>query len=341
MKLFFFSTLLAAAQANFFRHHRGRNGFLGAGIRHSGANFHTVISLANTDDFNTTNITYYNCGSTTTNACKTATENSVQKTNLGVTTSCGTTCNRGDIKWSLDTIDGLNLYNIEYIPNTTANHILMEINSGGQTVLEEYYHCNPGYEITATGVCTSCPAGQYAVLGATTCTPCPTGTYSTSGAAACTQCPGNSVFTGTGGTAISDCKCVGGYRASTTACIQCQANTYNVASDPVGTETTCDNCTNGKFAPVGSDALSDCTYRSQMYGYATLVNSSTSTSCTSSCSCNNECIRWHGDLSEGFDWDHRNDVDNQGFDILDATGDDSVLCGLLKSDGKLIKQQGC
>jgi len=203
------------------------------------------------------------------------------------------------------------------------------------------------YKLNTTGLTTdacsgTCPTGTSSNGGATTCTQCPIGTYSTGGAnTACTQCPGNSVFTGTGGTAISDCKCVGGYRASTTACIQCQANTYNVASDPVGTETTCDNCTNGKFAPVGSDAATDCTFRSQMYGYAKLVDSSTSTSCTSLCTCNDECIRWHGELSEGFNWVHRNDGVNQGFDILNATGTDSELCDLLKSSGQLIKQQGC
>lgn len=280
MKLFIFSALLSAAQANFFRHHhRGIKGFLGAGKHHKANNFHAVISLAQQSDFDLTKITYYTCNSTQTTAGLCMQGTGVAKTNIGQTTSCSVTsgssggspgpntcsytsssgsaqtgdvgnsgCSAGDVQWCLDTntVTGLNLYNIEYIPTASGNHIVMEIDANGQTVVEEYYHCDQGHKPDANGDCQPCDAGEFAVLGATTCTKCPPGEFATgTGNSACTAC---------GAGSITDT----GNQAGATTCTVCSANTYSLNSG-VASCTACPlNSYTVGAATTDHDNVNDC-----------------------------------------------------------------------------------
>jgi len=243
MKTFLLSTLLVAAQANFFRRHRGRNGFLGAGIRHSGENFHAVFALADVNDLGATSVEYFDCGTGNTSACMSTTAiGNINALSLGVSTP--QTGHSVNVTTSL--VGNSHLFEVEFTPSSVANHIMTVIDINGQDVMEESYVCNAGHKVETDGSCSPCPAGQYAELGAV----------------ACTACPDSSTTPGTGATAITDCGCPAGTYATANGCSACDANKYNAAGDHVGSPTTCDDCPSGSWgqstSAVGSDEKSDC-----------------------------------------------------------------------------------
>ena len=231
MKLFLFLTLLAAAQANFFRHHRGKNGFLGAGKNHNGTNFHAVFSLENPTDFDTLNISYYNCGIEQNVATCMASTTSVTKTNIGATTG------DGSIKYSNISINGLNVYNVEYRPSVLQNHVVMEIETPGQTVLEETYICSDNNYVNDNGGCSPCSSSTYAPSGAITCTSCAAVTVASGTCSACT-------------TAV----------ASGCTAVACDANKFDTDNNAAnGCEAGCAAVTDGTCSACTTAVASGCT----------------------------------------------------------------------------------
>jgi len=221
-----------ATQANFFRRH-GRNGFLGAGKNHNGNNFHAVFSLAQASDLTTTSITYYDCSTgTSTSVC-------LNGPNIGTTGNL-TLGQNGNVDVTDSSFGGLYLYEVEFTPTNVANHILTSIDANGQTVLEESYLCDAGYEVLTDGTCSICAAGNFAELGAVSCTPCAAGTadIDLTPSSACTTCPDGSYSS-----------------AGSTTCTPCAAGTADIDTDP---SSACIPCTPGEHSSAGSTTCTPC-----------------------------------------------------------------------------------
>ena len=121
-------------------------------------------------------------------------------------------------------------------------------------------HCAKGYaNNTEGGLCTACPAGEYAPsAGSLTCSSCPAGTYSTGTAnVSCTSCPAGQYSSGTGNTSCSSCP-AGQYASGTgnTSCSSCSAGKYASGTG----NSSCSNCPAGQYSSgTGNSSCSSCT----------------------------------------------------------------------------------
>jgi len=198
--------------------------------------------------------------------------------------------------------------------------------------------CDTGYGLNANS-CTACGAGKYNPHAGGACQDCALGhqtenatDVANSGATKCEVC--------VAGTTDDDSD-------SSTACLPCVAGKYEAG---IGVDGACDNCGVGTYSNetgaylattcqdcnaglttglttenAGSGQATDCVFAVTMYGYVHANLTGT---------CQDECVEWHGELTDNF-------VNANEVQRLNATGTDLDLCNLLKQKGEMIKQRGC
>jgi hypothetical protein len=209
--------------------------------------------------------------------------------------------------------------------------------------------CDDGQEDTGTDgnkatACRDCPIGKYDddLIASTACKVCGRGKYQNAvKKTSCTDCAAGSHNDGAGGSNTD----TAGDMDDPTDCVSCGAGTFSAAG-----AATCTDCDVGKYstttgatasstcldcnagpnsglttATAGSGKQSDCVFAVTMYGYVKANLTGT---------CQDECVEWHGELKDNF-------ADAHDVHRLNATGADIALCGLLKQNGEMIKQQGC
>ena len=146
--------------------------------------------------------------------------------------------------------------------------------------------------VAPPSLCSSCPAGKYALDGAASCTscaagtassaigatspatcaPCATGFYAIAGAATCTSCPIgiSTVGSQTGSAAVTACAiCAPGFAGAVTGsgtlaaagCAACVAGTFSLAG-----ASTCTPCAAGFYSGTGASACTPCSTGTYSFG---------------------------------------------------------------------------
>ena len=196
--------------------------------------------------------------------------------------------------------------------------------------------CNNGVDgqgISGCTTCIGCDAG-FTLTPGFSCTACPDGQYSNNGGT-CTDCPAGKKGTGSGGNETAACTdCAAGKylnipgASSSTSCTNCAAGTYSHhhGATSVGSCTACDA---GKNSPAASDDIEMCEWKVTMFGYVLMPDDPDACSEGPPCPCTEKCVRWHGQLTDGFDKDDI-EVENE-----------VTICALLKQDGLLLKAGVC
>ncbi len=179
-----------------------------------------------------------------------------------------------DCKWSCNVNFAKSLSGLECISSTLCSKNIPEFATYSNTNTPYCDHqCIAGYFNSQTSTnpesCSICPAGTYALQGATVCSACPAGTFSdlsgSPSAINCQACAAGTYSVTTGASLPSTCiKCQAGTYSNevgagiASACQPCPIGTFSASTGAVGVA-VCAQCTAGKYANItGRTTCTDC-----------------------------------------------------------------------------------
>ena len=152
-----------------------------------------------------------------------------------------------------------------------------EVRAGEALKVLACFPCPVGtYFNTSSHICVDCEAGKYsASTGRLNCSACMASKYSFARQISCYDCPANSTSS-MGAKSLADCKCMDGMAArfspaqDSIVCTPCDAGTFMVRS--TDGDTWCDACPAGKFSPVNSNSIANCSCAPNLYRNFSLVD---------------------------------------------------------------------